>query len=109
MRRIALILAIATGCISSVFAQQNNLPADDLSPNFQAPAVEKDYTKRVEMVPMRDGVKLYTVIVIPKGAKDAPILLDRTPYNAAARAQRSNSPRMIEALPLSNEVFVKAG
>jgi putative CocE/NonD family hydrolase len=41
-----------------------------------------DYIRRVEMIPMRDGVKLHTVILIPKGAKDAPILLTRTPYNA---------------------------
>ena len=31
---------------------------------------------------MRDGVKLHTVILVPKGAKHAPILLTRTPYNA---------------------------
>ena len=31
---------------------------------------------------MRDGVKLYTVILVPKGAKRAPILLTRTPYSA---------------------------
>src|SRR3569623_1649600 len=61
------------------------------------------------MMPMRDGVILYTVIVIPKGAKDAPILLDRTPYDAAKRAERSKSPHMIEALPLADEVYVKAG
>ena len=34
------------------------------------------------MIPMRDGVKLHTVILIPKGAKQAPILLTRTPYDA---------------------------
>jgi len=34
------------------------------------------------MIPMRDGVKLHTVILIPKGAKRAPILLTRTPYDA---------------------------
>ncbi len=36
------------------------------------------------MIPMRDGVKLHTVILVPKGAKGAPILLTRTPYNATA-------------------------
>jgi uncharacterized protein len=41
-----------------------------------------DYARRVAMIPMRDGVKLHTVILIPKGAKDAPILLTRTPYSA---------------------------
>ena len=34
------------------------------------------------MIPMRDGVKLHTVILVPKGAKGAPILLTRTPYDA---------------------------
>ena len=38
---------------------------------------------REEMVPMRDGAKLYTVILSPKGATgDFPILLRRTPYDA---------------------------
>ncbi len=41
-----------------------------------------NYIRREVMIPMRDGVKLYTVILIPKGAKDAPILFTRTPYNA---------------------------
>jgi uncharacterized protein len=36
------------------------------------------------MIPMRDGVKLHTVILVPKGAKGAGILLTRTPYNANA-------------------------
>ena len=41
-----------------------------------------DYVKRDVMIPMRDGVKLHTVILVPKGAQNAPILLTRTPYNA---------------------------
>ncbi len=41
-----------------------------------------DYVRREVMIPMRDGVKLHTVILIPKGAKGAPILLTRTPYSA---------------------------
>jgi putative CocE/NonD family hydrolase len=41
-----------------------------------------DYVRRETMIPMRDGVKLYTVILLPQGAKSAPILLTRTPYSA---------------------------
>jgi uncharacterized protein len=44
-----------------------------------------DYVRREVMIPMRDGVKLHTVILVPKsalGAKKAPILLTRTPYDA---------------------------
>src|SRR5437879_1754090 len=41
-----------------------------------------DYSRRKVMIPMRDGVKLHTVILVPKGAKGAPMLLTRTPYSA---------------------------
>jgi hypothetical protein len=50
-----------------------------------------DYVKRDVMIPMRDGVKLHTVILIPKGAKNAPILLTRTPYNASALTSHAAS------------------
>jgi uncharacterized protein len=41
-----------------------------------------DYETRDVMIPMRDGVKLHTVILVPKGAKNAGILFTRTPYDA---------------------------
>lgn len=41
-----------------------------------------DFAKRKVMIPMRDGVKLHTIILVPKNASNAPILLTRTPYNA---------------------------
>ena len=44
-----------------------------------------DYVRREVKIPMRDGVKLHTVILVPTsalGAKNAPILLTRTPYDA---------------------------
>src|SRR5215203_1061141 len=50
-----------------------------------------NYTRRIAMVPMRDGVKLHTVVLVPKGAKGAPILLTRTPYNASALTSHSAS------------------
>ncbi|KRE90758.1 glutaryl-7-ACA acylase [Frateuria sp. Soil773] len=43
-----------------------------------------DYVQRDVMIPMRDGVKLHTVILVPKGARHAGILLTRTPYDAKA-------------------------
>ena len=36
-------------------------------------------TRTDTMIPMRDGAKLYTVMIIPKGAGTFPIMLDRTP------------------------------
>jgi hypothetical protein len=81
----------------------------DIPSSLAPPLAGYDYLKRDVMIPMRDGVKLHTVIVVPKGAASAPILLERTPYNASARAVRNNSPHMLAALPESAEVFVAGG
>jgi putative CocE/NonD family hydrolase len=83
--------------------------ASDIPAKFTIPDNDADYDKRVVMVPMRDGTRLYTVIVVPKGAKDAPIVLTRTPYNAKGRANRMDSPSMLSTLPLADEIFVKGG
>ena len=50
-----------------------------------------EYEKRDVMIPMRDGVKLHAVIVVPKGAKNAPILLTRTPYSATTQLSHAAS------------------
>jgi uncharacterized protein len=41
-----------------------------------------NFARREVMIAMRDGVKLHTVILVPKGAQRAAILLTRTPYSA---------------------------
>ncbi len=44
-------------------------------------AVQARYTKREVLIPMRDGVKLFTSIYLPKDTHQPhPILLNRTPY-----------------------------
>ncbi|MCU6455214.1 CocE/NonD family hydrolase [Sphingomonas sp. A2-49] len=84
-------------------------PTGDIPAQFRLVDTANDYIKREVMVPMRDGTKLYTVIVIPKGATNAPIVLTRTPYNAKARASRSTSASMLATLPLADEAFVRGG
>src|SRR5947207_7078439 len=81
----------------------------DIPKTFTAPTGDFDYVKRDVMIPMRDGVKLHTVIVVPKGARNAPILLTRTPYNASKRTARNDSPHMLAALPEGDEVFAADG
>jgi uncharacterized protein len=106
--RSVVVAAVLTLASFPLLAQGKPIDSD-IPADFKAPTSDYNYTKRVEMIPMRDGVKLYTVIVIPKGAARAPILLTRTPYNAKDRAARSESPHMLDELPLSDEVFVSAG
>ena len=68
-----------------------------------------DFVKRDEMVAMRDGVKLRTLIFVPRGAQGAPMLLARTPYNAAERMSRSQSSRLAAVAPQMLDTAVDAG
>ena len=95
--------------ISAPAWSQTPMSTPDIPDSFVAPRNGYDYVKQVVMVPMRDGVKLYTVVVIPKGATHAPILLTRTPYDAASRATREESPHMLDELPQGDDVFARAG
>ncbi|MDO6416344.1 CocE/NonD family hydrolase [Sphingomonas sp. BIUV-7] len=83
--------------------------ANDIPAHYVEPIDGYDYVKRVVEVSMRDGVKLHTVIVVPKGATRAPILLTRTPYNADKRAARNVSGSMLAILPQGDDQFVAAG
>ena len=83
--------------------------AGDIPADFKVPTAADDYFKRDVMIPMRDGVKLHTVIVIPKGAARAPMILDRTPYNASKFAESAESPRRALMLPLSYGELAEAG
>jgi len=57
-----------------------------------------DHERREVMIPMRDGVKLHTVILVPKGAKGAPLLLTRTPYDADALTKNAESTQLESVL-----------
>ncbi|WP_428993098.1 CocE/NonD family hydrolase [Luteibacter rhizovicinus] len=66
--------------------------------NF-APVTENfDYVRREVDIAMRDGVRLHTVLLVPRGAKHAGMLLTRTPYGADDMSHRSDSPHLAMAL-----------
>jgi uncharacterized protein len=79
----------------------------DVVASYDEARPQADYVKRVVMVPMRDGVKLYTVIVMKKGTSKGPILLSRTPYDAKDSAARSKSQILTEILPVMDAEFVQ--
>jgi uncharacterized protein len=99
----ALLLTI------TVASAQTSPETPDIPLKYEPSTSSYDYVRRDVMIPVRDGVKLFTVIVIPKGAKHAPMILTRTPYNAAERAERMRSPYMLATLPQGDEVFVEDG
>jgi hypothetical protein len=74
-----------------------------------------DYVRRVAMIAMRDGVRLHTVILVPKGAKGAKgagILLTRTPYDAEAQTNQAASAHLgptLSGYDNATEVIVEGG
>ena len=71
-----------------------------------------DFERRDVMIPMRDGVKLHTVILVPKGAKRAPILLTRTPYNATeltSHAASGTLAAVLQGYDNATDVIVEGG
>src|SRR5437764_4953194 len=88
-----------------------NFPSE-IPATFQASNNSFDYVRREEMIPMRDGVKLHTVILVPKGAQHAPILLTRTPYNANDLTTHEHSSHLapsLEGYDNATDVIVEGG
>ncbi|MES2149089.1 MAG: CocE/NonD family hydrolase [Pseudomonadota bacterium] len=99
MKPSLLVLLFSLACNALA---QTPAPAPAAAPAYPAlpsetpaefkPATDGlNYLRRSVMVPMRDGVKLNTVIIMPRNTAHAPILLTRTPYNAATMASQKES------------------
>jgi putative CocE/NonD family hydrolase len=79
---------------------------------FKPPTDAFDFVRRDVLIPMRDGVTLHTVILVPRGARNAPILLTRTPYNATALTSHAESPHLASVLfgyDNATDVIVEGG
>jgi putative CocE/NonD family hydrolase len=85
----------------------SEMPAD-----FKPVTDSFDHVRRDVMIPMRDGVKLHTVILVPKGARGAPILFTRTPYDATALTTHTESSHLgasLHGYDNATEVIVEGG
>ena len=119
MREIVSRVLVILSFISAPFfaaparsqPQYPNYPSETPD-HFQPATASFDYGRRVVMIPMRDGVKLHTVILVPKGAKNAPILFTRTPYDADTLTENSHSSHLASTLwgyDNATEVIVEGG
>src|SRR5258707_2420582 len=113
-RSRAGLLLVAAG--SLLLADQPAISADTLPSetpaDFVAHVDSFDYVKREVMIPMRDGVKLQTLILIPRGAHRAPILLTRTPYGATGRITKNRSAHLsalIDSTDVADDAVVNGG
>ena len=108
--RFTLAGAVALSITQAAAAEAPVTPmTPDVVASYDAVRPEADFVKRVAMIPMRDGVRLYTVILMKKGTRGAPILLSRTPYDAKASTERTPSQTLTEVLPAMDREFVEDG
>lgn len=87
----------------------------DIPQRFEQATEAFDHVRLEAMIPMRDGVKLFTVVMIPKGVQTRmPVVLTRTPYNAARRTRPvdgTSSPNLLAALQqaVDDEPLIRNG
>jgi putative CocE/NonD family hydrolase len=112
-RPLTLAATLALVVSSSLaFAQTVDLASggSDIPETFSTVTESFDHTRLEVMIPMRDGVRLFTVVLIPKhGDGPMPIVLTRTPYDADEATSRVTSPRMAMSLGISDEPLVRNG
>jgi putative CocE/NonD family hydrolase len=123
------MLSVRTACAATVFLalslpslgqSGSPQPAGPLYPGYPSETPAKleaasstfDYTRREAIIAMRDGVKLHTVILVPKGAEHAPILITRTPYSAdqlTSHAASSHLGQILYGYDNATDVIVEGG
>ena len=98
-----VILIIASVCLSAA-AQ----PVQTNEQRELAQYIRDNYDKREVMVPMRDGVKLFTSIYTPKdSAQRVPILLNRTPYAVRPYGKDAQGAEQFRATLGPNPLFAR--
>ena len=77
-------LAAALITLTAVETPRAQAPAPAQPPLTGVDLVRATYTKYEYMVPMRDGVRLFTAVYVPKDTSQRyPFLLTRTPYSVS--------------------------
>lgn len=110
----SISLLLSTACYAQTSTAVATYPAlpSETPDKFIAPTASFDYVKTSVPIAMRDGVKLNTIIIVPRGVKSAPILLTRTPYNATELTSHSESSHMasiLEGYDNATDVIVEGG
>jgi hypothetical protein len=111
IRILALLAPLLLPAQTVAPPQYPALPSETPA-QFTAATDSFDHTRRDVMIPMRDGVKLHAVILVPKGARGAPILLTRTPYNATGlttHAQSAHLGPILAGYDNATDVIVEGG
>jgi len=100
------VLALGLLFAGPVFAQERG--EGDLA-KTQLEYTKAHYVKHEHLIPMRDGVKLFTVVYVPKDtSQNYPIMIQRTPYSAAPYGPGNYKPVLGPSETFEKEGFIFA-
>ena len=105
---IRLRLICASALVLSLLGRGD--PAWPVQPAAQeatAEVVRNRYTKREVLIPMRDGVQLFTAIYTPKDtSRPYPILMQRTPYSVFPYGEKAFPAQLGPSAQFQEEGFI---
>ena len=102
---LAFVVSVSTALAVAQTPTRVTPMTPDVIDKYEQTLASADFIRRSAMVPMRDGVKLYTILVMKKGTTNAPILLSRSPYDAHRSAHRTASQRGVDILEVMDAEF----
>ncbi len=112
MRTISAVAVLCLTCSLSFSAWAAAPDYNETPKKVVRPESSFDYVRRVEEIPMRDGVTLHTVILIPRDASHAPMILTRTPYSAEDQTSYGHSGHLnmiLDGYDNADDVIVAGG
>ncbi len=113
IRTFLLAAAVAAVAAPGLAQQRPAQPYDERPAKLQVVGdPDADFTRRIAEIPMRDGVKLHTVILLPKGAAGAGMVLTRTPYSAdqlTGHAESGHLASVLQGYDNAVDVIVDGG
>ena len=83
MKKLLILLSAAAFIASCSTPNEEEKASEEVSLSIKE-MLEQDYFKKEFMIPMRDGISLYTCAYFPKdSSRTYPLLMQRTPYSCA--------------------------
>ncbi len=99
-----LAIALSVACLPPLLVAQQPTPTPQPA---SAERVRAHYTKYEYLVPMRDGVRLFTSIYVPKDdSRTYPFLITRTPYNVGPYGVDAYKPSLGPSDQFEQEGFI---
>jgi hypothetical protein len=105
---LVLTLPILSGCVSKPSSTAVQTAAvTERTARESDEYVRTHYVKHEYMIPMRDGVKLFTAVYTPKDASQAyPILMFRTPYSTSPYGEDAYRRQLGSGATMTREGFI---